>query len=263
MDFAIVAAIALAVAGYMAGSVRIIKEGNVAVVERLGKYQRTMGSGLNFVVPLLDTVLVETTREQFIDIEPQKAMTRDRANVEVDAILFWRILDLRKAYYEVEELDESLKQLVITTLRSEIGQLPLEDLISSRDAINRQIMLNLDRETQGWGVKIVRVEIQEIKLSEDLMKARDAELAAESRRKAKESEAKAAVESIRIISDALRDSSNPRVTLQYLLVKSYIEAQQDVSKSENAKIIFMDPKALTEATSEFIVAEELEPGKGG
>jgi regulator of protease activity HflC (stomatin/prohibitin superfamily) len=124
-------------------------------------------------------------------------------------------------------------------------------------------MLNLDRETQGWGVKIVRVEIQEIKLSEELMKARDAELAAESRRKAKESEAKAAVESIRIISDALRDSSNPKVTLQYLLAKGYIEAQQDISKSENTKIIFMDPKALTEATSEFIVAEELESGEGG
>jgi regulator of protease activity HflC (stomatin/prohibitin superfamily) len=255
MEPAIVAAIALGVVGYMAGSVKIINEGEAAIVERLGRYHRDMGPGLNFVVPVLDTVLVETTREQMLDVKPQKAMTQDRANVTVDALVFWQILDLYKAYYNVEAVEKALDQLVVTTLLSEVGQLTLEELVSSRNKINQNLEVSLGKETQDWGVKIVRVTIQDIHLSEDLMKARDAELAAESRRKAALSESQAAVESIEIISKALQTSVNPQATLQYLLSKSYIEAQQKLSESDNTKIIFMDPKALNEATAELMVPE--------
>jgi len=255
MDFAIVAAIALAVSGYMAGSVKIVNEGEAAVVERLGRYRRTMSSGLNFVVPFLDTVYVVSMREQLIDIDPQKAITKDRADVTLDAILFWRILDVYLARYAVESVDKALEQLVITSLRSEVGQLTLEELVSSRDKINRQMLTTLDKATQDWGVKVERVEIQDIKLSEELTRARESELAAESRKKAMLSEYQAAVESIKIISDALADSSNPKATLNYLIAKSYIEAQNNLSTSPNAKIVFMDPNKLTEATTEFITAD--------
>lgn len=255
MEPAIVAAIALGVVGYMAGSIKIIDEGENAIVQRLGRHHRTIGPGLNFVVPVLDTVLVETTREQMLDVAPQKAMTQDRANVTVDALVFWRILDLYKAYYKVEAVEKALDQLVVTTLLSEVGQLTLEELISSRNKMNQNLLISLSKASQDWGIEIVRVKIQDIILSDDLMKARDAELAAESRRKAALSESQAAVESIEIISKALELSPHPQVTLQYLLSRSYIEAQHKLSESDNAKIIFMDPRNLNEATSELIASE--------
>jgi regulator of protease activity HflC (stomatin/prohibitin superfamily) len=132
-------AITLMVSGYLIGSVRIVEEGDEALVQRLGQYQRTLKPGLNFVVPLFDTVLVETMREQLLDIEPQKAVTKDTVPIEIDAIIYWQIMDLYSAYYKVEDLEEALKNLVLSTLRSEVGQLTLEETISSTDRINREL----------------------------------------------------------------------------------------------------------------------------
>lgn len=262
MEPAIMIAVALALVGYTAGSVKIINQGEEALVQRLGRYHRTLKPGLNFVIPVLDTVLVESTREQILDIDPQTAITRDNATVTVDAIVYWRILELFRAYYEVENLEEALKNLVITTLRSEVGLMNLKELVSSRNRINQELLRSLDEATESWGVKILRIEVQEIKLSAALTEARNAELAAESRRKAALSESQAAVESIRIISDALREAPNAKAMLQYLVAKSYIDASQKLGESNNSKIIFMDPKALSDTVSELIAADENE-GLGG
>ena len=110
-------AFTLIILGYMIGSVRIIDQGDEALVQRLGQYKRTLKPGLNFVIPFVDTVLVETVREQLLDIDPQPALTKDNVPIEVDAIIFWQITELQKAYYAIEDLEEALKQLVITNLR--------------------------------------------------------------------------------------------------------------------------------------------------
>ncbi len=109
-------AITLMIAGYLIGSVRVIEEGDEGLVQRLGEYKRTLKPGLNFVVPLMDTVLVDTTREQLLDIEPQKAVTKDSVPIEVDAVVYWKIQDLYSAYYKVEDLEESLKNIVLSTM---------------------------------------------------------------------------------------------------------------------------------------------------
>lgn len=254
----LIAIAALAILGYMVGSVKVINQGYEGLVERLGRYQRTLKPGLNFVVPLLDTVLVETTREQLLDIEPQSAITRDNVTITVNAVVFWKILNVEKAYYEIEDLEEALKNLALTTLRSEIGQMDLRETVSSRNKINQALLKELDNATEPWGVKVIRVEVQEIKLSPTLEKSLETERAAESERRAQISKTEGMVESIRRISKALKeDKENTAPILRYLLAQQYVEANYELGKSDNSKILFMNPQDLTEAISNMIGTEDL------
>ena len=166
MGSSILAILSLIVIGYSVGSVRVVKEGNAALIERLGRYRATLDPGVNFIVPLLDSLVIEDTlREQILDIEPRSATTRDNVNVEVDAVIYWRILDLEKTYYAIEDVETAIQELVVTTLRSEIGKMDLQETFSSREAINKALLDVLDEATEPWGVKVNRVEVQEIKNS--------------------------------------------------------------------------------------------------
>jgi regulator of protease activity HflC (stomatin/prohibitin superfamily) len=257
MEASLIAIGFLAVIGYMVGSVKVINQGYEGLVERLGRYERTLKPGLNFVVPLLDTVLVETTREQLLDIEPQSAITRDNVTITVTAVLYWKILDVQKAYYAIENLEDALRSLVLTTLRSEIGQMDLRETVSSRNKINQALLKELDHATEPWGVKVIRVEVQEIKLSATLEKSLETERAAESERRAQISKTEGMVESIRRISKAIKeDKENTPPILRYLLAQQYVESNTEISKSDNSKIVFMDPKNLTEAISDLIGIDE-------
>ena len=159
----ILAVLTFLIFGYTAGSVRIIKEGNAALVERLGRFKRTLRPGLNMIVPLLDVVVLQDSmREQTLDIPPQRAITKDNVNLEVDAIIYWRIYDLEKTYYAIEDVEFAMQELVITTLRSEVGKMDFQSLFSSRESINRSLLDVLDEATAPWGLKVNRVEIQKL-----------------------------------------------------------------------------------------------------
>lgn len=256
MEPSLIAIATLAVIGYLVGSVKVINQGYEGLVERLGRYERTLKPGLNFVVPLLDTVLVETTREQLLDIEPQSAITRDNVTITVTAVLYWKILDVEKAYYAIENLEDALRSLVLTTLRSEIGQMDLRETVSSRNKINQALLKELDHATEPWGVKVIRVEVQEIKLSATLEKSLETERAAESERRAQISKTEGMVESIRRISKALKeDKENTPPILRYLLAQQYVEANSEISKSNNSKVVFMDPSKLNEAITDLLGQE--------
>jgi regulator of protease activity HflC (stomatin/prohibitin superfamily) len=254
----LIAVAALAIIGYMVGSVKVINQGHEGIVERLGRYQRSLKPGLNFVVPMLDTVLVESTREQILDLEPQSAITRDNVTIMIDAVMFWKILDVEKAYYAIENLEEALKNLVLTTLQSEIGQMDLRETVSSRNKINQALLRALDSATETWGVKVIRVEVQEIKLSDNLRDSLEKERVAESTRRASVSEAEATVESIQRISRALQSQPNAHMVIRYLIAQKYIDANHKLGESGNSKIIFMDPKALSETVGELIGADPTE-----
>lgn len=256
----LVAALTLAIVGYIFGSVKVIYQGDEALVERFGQYKRTLKPGLNFVIPVIDTVIEQTTREQLLDIEPQTAITRDNVTLQVDAVMYWKILDVQKAYYAIVDLEEALKNLVITTLRSEIGALELRETVSSRNKINQRLLHELDEATESWGVKVIRVEVQDIKLSDALRDALEEERAAESRRKAAISEADGMVESIKRISNAIKEQPKYDTVLRYLITQKYIDGNVKLSESKNAKVIFMDPGTLTEAVSDLLNPEE--PGAG-
>ncbi|MDX2098906.1 MAG: stomatin-like protein [Leptolyngbyaceae cyanobacterium bins.59] len=243
----ILAALALIVIAYIIGSVKIINQGNEALLERLGRYRRKLTAGLNFIVPFLDKIVVEDTlREQILDTEPQEAFTKDNVCLKVDAVIYWRILQLEKAYYAVEDVDLALENLVMTTMRSTIGELTVEQSYSSRAAINDALLRQLDEVTSAWGVKVTRVEVQDISPPEALKESMAQQKAAEIRKRAAISEAEGTVASMRLISEALGSRPNAREVLKFLVAQRYVDANYKLGESNNSKIIFMDPKALTE-----------------
>jgi regulator of protease activity HflC (stomatin/prohibitin superfamily) len=248
----LVGALTLIVLGYVIGSVRIIEQGDEALVQRLGRFERTLKPGLNFVIPVLDTVLVETMRERLLDIEPQEAFTKDNVPTEVDAIVSWQILDLHKAYYAVEDLEESLKQIVITTLRNEVGQLTLEEAFSSAGKINQALLRQLDKATVNWGVKVIRVEVQKFQISQALRESLERERAARSEKQALLTRTQGTIQSIEELSKALQGHPNADEVLRYLVARDYVNANLELGKSDNSKILFMHPGALNEAISELI-----------
>lgn len=229
-------------------SMRIISEGNEALVERLGRYHTKLGAGVNFVLPFLDSIVVEeTNREKVLGIEPQNAISKDNVSLKIDAVIYWQILDLEKAFYAVEDIKYAIENLVVTTLRSEIGQLDLDETYSSRESINRKLLHQLDEATGNWGVKVTRIEVREIALSKTVMDSLEVERAAESKKKAAILETQGTVQSIQMISEALQNQPNAQEVLTYLIAQRYVDANEKLGTSPNSKILFMDPKALNEA----------------
>lgn len=254
MDFlAIFAPIVVFVAGCGISSVRIINSGNEALVERLGQYDRKLDPGLNFMIPLIEKIVVEeTTREQVLDIHPQNAITEDNVSLQVDAVVYWQVLELKDAFYNVENVEEAIQNLVITVLRSEMGKMELRETFSSRDDINQALLQQLDDATQNWGVKVTRVEVSEIIPAKTVMEALEQERAAESRKQAVLREAEGTVGSIEMISQALQKKINSQQVLQYLIAQRYVDANQKLGESNNSKVVFMNPSNLNEAVAELI-----------
>jgi regulator of protease activity HflC (stomatin/prohibitin superfamily) len=251
--FSILAPLTLAIIGYTVGSVKIINEGNEALVERLGQYHRKLDPGLNFIIPFVEAIVVEeTTREKVLEIKPQQAITKDNVSLKADAVVFWQILELDKAFYSVEDIEIAIENLVITTLRSAIGQMELEHTYSSRNAINQLLLQQLDQATVNWGVKVIRVEVREITPAQTVLESLELERAAESKKRAAILEAEGTVKAVELLSNALQSQAMSREVLQFLVAQRYVDASQQLSASPNSKIVFMDPKALTEAVSDLI-----------
>lgn len=234
-------------------SVKIITQGNEALVERLGKYHCTLEPGLRFINPLIDTVVLEDTiAERVLEIKPQQAITKDKVALTVDAIVYWRVMDLEKAYYNVEDIEEALTNLILTTLRSEIGILELEETFASRKKINKALLKELDDDTERWGVKVTRVEVQEIKPAASVQEAMDLQRAADYKKQAAILEAEGTVESMKRLSDAIQSHPNSREVMQFLVAQRYVDASQKLGESNNAKIIFMGSEPLTQSVAELI-----------
>jgi regulator of protease activity HflC (stomatin/prohibitin superfamily) len=246
--------------GYIASSVKLINEGNEALVERFGKFHRKLKPGINFIIPILDAMVVEDTlREQVLDVPKQKAITRDSVSIEIDAIVYWRILDLEKAYYEINNLELAIENLVNTTLRSEVGKMKLEQTFSATSDLNKTLLPTLDNVTKNWGVKILRVEVQHLDLPQRLIESMELERAAEIRKRASIAEAEGLAESMELIIQTLqtqgKTSPNMSEILKFLIAQKYVQSSENISKSPNTKVIFMDPKAMSETISGLIESD--------
>jgi regulator of protease activity HflC (stomatin/prohibitin superfamily) len=268
--------LALLIIGYSVGSVRIINQGTEALVERLGRYHRKLKPGLNFIVPLLDyIVLKDSVREQILDVEKQAAITQDNVALDVDAVVYWRILELELTYYAIENVEQAIAELVITTLRSEIGKMEFEKTFSSRDELNKALLSQLDEATEPWGVKVTRVEVQEITPPDEVKRSMQLQQAAELKRRATVLEAqgeqeaaikraKATAEAINMLSQALnpdqeRNGKIPPEILNFLLAQRYVEANQKLGESVNSKVVFMDPKFLSEGLIDLMETDTETP----
>lgn len=256
--------ILLVLVGYGLASAKLVSQSNVALVERLGRYHRKLNPGLSFIVPILDQIVMEdTTREQLLDIKPQNVITKDGVYLEIDAILYWRVQDIEKSYYAIDDLQPALSNLATTTLRENIAQNTLEETNMSRDEMNNNILGELNSIASGWGVEIIRLDIQSINPPEAVRKSMQEQQTAQIKKRAvieaAEGERQAAVKraegtktSIEIIAEALRKHPESKDILRYLVAQDYVDASQKLGESNNAKIVFVDPTNSTEMFQELI-----------
>ncbi|MGK7951628.1 MAG: SPFH domain-containing protein [Xenococcaceae cyanobacterium] len=169
----------------LTGSVKIVKEKEEYLVESLGSYKKKLEPGLNFVTPFIDKVVYkETIREKVLDIPAQSCITRDNVSITVDAVVYWRIMDIYKAYYKVESLRDAMVNLVLTQIRSEMGKLELDQTFTARTEINEILLRELDIATDPWGVKVTRVELRDIVPSKAVQDSMELQMAAERKKRA-------------------------------------------------------------------------------
>ena len=245
----------------VASTVRIINQSNMALVERLGSYSRRLEPGLNFVVPVLDKVVYqETIREKVLDIPPQQCITRDNVAISVDAVVYWRILDMERAYYKVENLKMAMVNLVLTQIRSEMGKLELDETFTARTQVNEMLLRELDVSTDPWGVKVTRVELRDIVPSKAVQESMEMQMTAERRKRAailtSEGEREAAVNTARgkadaqvLAAEAQKKSSilAAEADQKVVILKAQAEQQDQILRAQGtAEAMKVVAKALRE-----------------
>lgn len=166
-------------------AIKIVKQSEVIIVERLGKYWKTGESGLNIVIPILDRVVKKIDlRTQVIDSPPQPVITKDNVTMSIDTVVYYQITDSFKATYEIANLVQAIRYLTTTTLRDVIGTMELDRTLSSRDDVNNKLRIILDEATDKWGVRVERVEIKNIDLPADIKEAMEKQMRAEREKRA-------------------------------------------------------------------------------
>ncbi|WP_244498830.1 paraslipin [Methylobacterium sp. GXS13] len=194
-----IAAAALAVITLAAG-VKMIPQGHVFTVERFGRYNRALESGLGLIIPFVERIGRRVNvMEQVIDVPSQQAFTRDNAVVTIDAVVFYQVLDAARASYEVANLDLAMTTLTVTNIRTVVGSMDLDQLLAHRDEINERLLRILDAAASPWGVKINRNEIKDIVPPADLAGAMARQMKAEREKRASilEAEGQRAAEILR------------------------------------------------------------------
>ena len=181
----IVIGVALFVVVVLMKWIQIVPQKQVKIIERLGKYHRTAEAGLNTIIPFLDSIRdTIDLREQITKIEPQPVITRDNVTMEVDAVIYFLVVDPVRATYEVQNLRWGLEQLTLSALRNVIGQLDLDHTLASRDSTNASLRAALDSATQQWGVKVMRIELKNITPPEEIRLTMEKQMTAERTRRA-------------------------------------------------------------------------------
>jgi regulator of protease activity HflC (stomatin/prohibitin superfamily) len=166
-------------------TVKIVPQKQVMIIERLGKFHKSAEAGLNIIVPFMDSIrAVLDVREQITPIEPQSVISRDNVTMEVDAVIYYVVVDPVRATYEVQSLKWGIEQLTLSALRNVIGAMDLDHTLSSRDMINTQIRSALDVSTQPWGIKVLRVELKNINPPAEIKLTMEKQMTAERSRRA-------------------------------------------------------------------------------
>jgi regulator of protease activity HflC (stomatin/prohibitin superfamily) len=238
--------LALAVGGAAVSSVKIVQQGNEALVEQLGSYNRKLEPGLNFVVPGLERIAtLATIREQVLEVPPQNCITRDNVPITADAIVYWRIIDLERSYYKIQNLQAAMINMVMTQIRAEVGRLELDETLTARQRINDLLLHDLDKATDPWGVKVTRVELRDIIPAKAVMDSMELQMSAERKKRAailtSEGERESAINSARGKAEAqvLQAQSQQQATLlaaeaerQRIILEAQAQRQQQVLKAE-------------------------------
>ena len=298
--FAVVLVVLALVVIFLA--VKIVPQGFEYTVERFGRYTHTLRPGLNFIVPLVDRVGAKLNMmEQVLDVPNQEVITKDNAMVAVDGVVFSTVVDAAMAAYKCRDLQNAILNLTTTNIRTVMGSMDLDELLSQRDRINAQLLKVVDEATTPWGVKVTRIEIKDISPPAELVDAmarqmkaeRDkraeiltaegqrqsqilkaegekqaAILDAEGRREAafrdaeaREREAEAEAKATTMVSEAI--AAGDVQALNYFVAQRYIEALKDIASADNTKVVMMPLEASSLIGSIAGIAELARVSFGG
>jgi regulator of protease activity HflC (stomatin/prohibitin superfamily) len=233
--------IVVVVAFYLLSSIKILNEYERAVVFRLGKLlDRPKGPGVALVFAPIDRMARVSLRTIVMDVPAQDIITRDNVSVKVNAVVYFRVMDPRKAIVEVESYHYATSQLAQTTLRSVLGQVELDDLLSERDRLNVQLQQILDQHTEPWGVKVASVEVKQVDLPPDMQRAMAKQAEAEREKRAKIVHAAGELEaSVKLAQAATAMAAEPMtITLRYL------QTLTEIANEKNSTIVFPLPIEL-------------------
>jgi regulator of protease activity HflC (stomatin/prohibitin superfamily) len=226
---------------YLFSSIKILAEYERGVIFRLGKLlPQPKGPGLILVFAPLDRIVRVSLRTVVLDVPPQDVITRDNVSVKVNAVVYFRVMDPRRAIVEVENYHYATSQLAQTTLRSVLGQVELDDLLSARERLNQQLQHILDQRTDPWGIKVSAVEVKHVDLPENMQRAMARQAEAEREKRAKIIHAAGELEA----SEKLAGAANVIATEPVAITLRYLQTLTEIAAEKNSTIIFPLPIEL-------------------